>query len=145
MNVGHNGLKNGASVILFIGIKGIMRMLTNVLQYYYEKFLEKDNWWAGNQEISLKAYRQAWIAKFPRMYNKINLVLKSHSRDVSLASRKTSYIDPHHDFQEMKGCLKNMKRWIGVDIIPLAVMNKFSSRAKICYLHDNIFLLLIDA
>ena len=39
----------------------------------------------------------------------------------------------------MKGCLKNMKRWIGVDIIPLAVMNKFSSQAKICYLHDNIF------
>ena len=43
MNVGHNELKNGAFVIVFIGIKGIMRMLTNVLQYYYEKFLEKDN------------------------------------------------------------------------------------------------------
>ena len=99
MNVGHNGLKNGAFVIVFIGIKGIMRMLTNVLKYYYEKFLEKDNWWAGNQEISFKAYRQAWIAKFPRMYNKTNLVLKSHSRDVSLASRKRSYIDPHHDLK----------------------------------------------
>ena len=43
MNVGHNGLKNGALKIVFVGIKGIMRMLTNVLQYYYEKFLEKDN------------------------------------------------------------------------------------------------------
>ena len=59
MNVGHNGLKNGALKIVSVGIKGIMRMLTNVLQYYYEKFLEKDNRWAGNQEISLKAYRQA--------------------------------------------------------------------------------------
>ena len=88
MNVGHNGLKNGAFVIVFIGIKGIMRMLTNVLQYYYYYII-----------ISFKTYRQAWIAKFPRMYNKINLVLKSHSRDVSLASRKRSYIDPHHDLK----------------------------------------------
>ena len=38
-----------------------------------------------------------------------------------------------------------MKRLIGVDIIALAVMNKFSSQAKICNLHDNMFLLLIDA
>ena len=131
MNVGHNGLKNGAFVIVFIGIKGTMRMLTNVLQYYYEKFLKKDNWWAGNQEISFKAYRQAWIAKFPRMYNKINLVLKSHSRDVSLASRKRSYIDPHHDLKSEipKGFLKkNTKGWIGVGIIPLALINIVYSR-----------------
>ena len=59
MNVGHNGLKNGEFVIVFTGIKGIMRMLINVLQYYYEKFLDKDNRWAGNQEISFKVYRQA--------------------------------------------------------------------------------------
>ena len=43
MNVGHNGLKNGALVIVFIRIKGIMRILTNILQYNYEKFLEKDS------------------------------------------------------------------------------------------------------
>ena len=43
MNVGHNGLKNGAFVIVFIRIKGIMRILTNLLQYNYDKFLEKDN------------------------------------------------------------------------------------------------------
>ena len=43
MNVGHNGLKNGTSLIVFIGIKGIMRILTNILQYNYKKFLEKDS------------------------------------------------------------------------------------------------------
>ena len=43
-----------------------MRMLTNVLQYYYEKFLEKDNWWAGNQEISFMEYRQRMNCKISK-------------------------------------------------------------------------------
>ena len=44
MNVQHNGLKNGALVIVFIRIKEIMRILTNMLQYNYKELLEKDNW-----------------------------------------------------------------------------------------------------
>ena len=39
MNVEHNGLKNCTLVIVFISRKEIMR----ILQYNYEKCMEKDN------------------------------------------------------------------------------------------------------
>ena len=41
MNVEHNRLKNGTSVIVFIRSEGIMRVLTNILRYNYEKCVEK--------------------------------------------------------------------------------------------------------
>ena len=44
MNVEHNGLKNGTSVIVFISSKGIMRILTNILQHNYEKCMKKGDW-----------------------------------------------------------------------------------------------------
>ena len=43
MNVEHKGLVSRTSIIVFIRIKGIMRILINILRYNYEKFLEKDN------------------------------------------------------------------------------------------------------
>ena len=39
MNIEHNGLKNETLVIVFISRKEIMR----ILQYNYEKCMEKDN------------------------------------------------------------------------------------------------------